>query len=517
MSQDAVTNNGGRGFLSIGRSLAVNAKRFPHKVAVHDARRSMTYKDLNEHVNQLAYALAELGLKKGEHVAILFGNTIEHLLTIYAAAKLGAVSVVLDAKWKPNEIVRALRFFDCSLLACENLAGGAVTPDAVDGLKYGALSWEGGDASAGMAGLMKGQPVTEYPSTVGDEDLFMIMLTAGTTGTPKGCRVNHKTYALQSMNASIGRGCNEFSRELAVVPIYYNSGRSTVLAHLFFGGTVYLRNRFDPRETLELIEREKISSLALASTMCHRLLQLPELGSTDTRSITALRKAGLPFTRKMVEELMERFTPAIFQGYASTDAGQSTFLRPHEQLEKIGSSGRPIWGVEVDVVNERHDPLPAGQEGEIRVRGPLVCQGYYKNPEEEAKRFIDGWYYSGDIGRFDDDGYLYVVGRMKDIIKTGSINVAPKEVEEILLLHPHVVDAAVVGEPHPEWGEAIKAYVVARDGQGVTAADLMRFCKEYLADYKVPKQIHLVKDLKRNELGKVSTKDLQAQGSERSC
>jgi acyl-CoA synthetase (AMP-forming)/AMP-acid ligase II len=243
--------------------------------------------------------------------------------------------------------------------------------------------------------------------------------------------------------------------------------------------------------------------------MCHRLLQLPDLASHDARSITALRKAGLPFARKMVEDLLKRFTPNIFQGYASTDAGQATLLRPDDQLAKIGSSGRPIWGVEVEVVNERHDPRPAGQEGEIRVRGPLVCQGYYNNPEEEAKRFIEGWYYSGDIGCFDADGYLYVVGRMKDIIKTGSINVAPKEVEEILLLHPAITDAAVVGEPDSEWGEAIKAYVVVADGKGVAEADLMRFCREYLADYKVPKQIKFVKDLKRNELGKVSTKDLQ--------
>jgi acyl-CoA synthetase (AMP-forming)/AMP-acid ligase II len=163
------------------------------------------------------------------------------------------------------------------------------------------------------------------------------------------------------------------------------------------------------------------------------------------------------------------------------------------------------------VVDERHDPVPAEREGEIRVRGPLVCQGYYNNPDEEAKRFIAGWYYTGDIGRFDSDGYLYVVGRMKDIIKTGSINVTPKEVEEILLLYPDVVDAAVVGEPDAEWGEAIKAYVVVREGKRLTETDLIKFCKEYLAGYKVPKQIKIVRDLKRNELGKVTAKVLEEQ------
>ena len=186
------------------------------------------------------------------------------------------------------------------------------------------------------------------------------------------------------------------------------------------------------------------------------------------------------------------------------------FLRPEEQLLKIGSSGRPIWGAEVEVVNDQHDPLSMGQEGEIRVRGPNVCQGYYKNPEEQKKRFIDGWYYTADIGRFDDDGYLYVVGRMKDIIKTGSINVAPKEVEEVLLFHPDVGDAAVVGVADPEWGESIQAYVVLRRQHAIDERRQIKFAKEYLADYKAPKRIRFVEDLKRNELGKVTAINLSA-------
>jgi acyl-CoA synthetase (AMP-forming)/AMP-acid ligase II len=498
------------GFLSIERSVAVNAKRFPRKTAVHDAHRSITYAKFNDEVNRLVTVLRDFGVQKGDHAAVLFGNTIEHLIVIYALARTGAVSVVLDIKWKPREITGAIRFFDCAILLYDGAYGSAVRPEATRELRLGAFEWRPADKDGpGLEALMRAAAATEEPAAVGDEDLFMIMLTAGTTGTPKGCIVNHKTYALQCMNSAIGRGCNEFSKELSVVPISYNSGRSTVLAHLFFGGTVYLRDRFDARETLELVRREKITSLALASTMCHRLLQLPDVESYDTSSITALRKAGLPFTRKMVEDLIQRVTPNLFQGYASTDAGQATFLRPHEQLAKIGSSGRPIWGVEVDVVDERHDPLRAGTDGEIRVRGPLVCQGYYNNPEEQAKRFIDGWYYSGDIGRFDADGYLYVAGRIKDIIKTGSINVAPKEVEEILLLHPRVVDAAVVGEPDPEWGEAIKAYVVLSNPEGAGEADLMRFCKEYLADYKVPKRIQAVADLRRNELGKINARLLE--------
>jgi len=494
-----------RGFLTMGRSLAVSAKRFPEKIAVHDPDGKISYLELNQNANQLAYGLRDLGVAKGHHVAILFGNSIAHLTTIYAIAKLGAVSVVLDIKWKAREVLQALQSFDCDLLLYDSAYTSAVTPETLRALRFGGFC-----LSDKSSGLTKGQPVTEFACDVKDDDLFMIMLTAGTTGIPKGCMVNHRTYAVQCMNSAIGRGCNEYSKELSVVPIYYNSGRSAVLAHLFFGGTIYLRKKFDARDTLELVQREKISSLGLASTMCHRLLQLPDLESYDMSSIRALRKAGLPFTRKMVEELIGRVTPNVFQGYASTDAGQATFLRPEEQLLKIGSSGRPIWGAEVEVVNDQHDPLSAGQEGEIRVRGPNVCQGYYKNPEEQKKRFIDGWYYTGDIGRFDEDGYLYVVGRMKDTIKTGSINVAPKEIEEVLLFHPEVVDAAVVGIADPEWGEVAQAYVVLRRQNAIDESQLIKFVKEYLADYKAPKKIHFVEDLKRNELGKVSAINLSA-------
>ncbi|HEY7165631.1 MAG TPA: AMP-binding protein [Candidatus Binatia bacterium] len=487
------------GYLAIPRSLAVNARRFPDKVAIHDIKDSITYRELNSKVNRLAHGLGELGVGKGNHVALLFGNTIDHVAALYAVARAGAAAVVLDLKWKGREVLQALKAFDCDLLLYDGAFSSAVPPETLQVLKFG-----GYDLAAGDCPLIADQPDAPFPSPTRDEDLFMIMLTAGTTGTPKGCMVNHRTYAVQCMNSAIGRGCSESSKELSVVPIYYNSGRSTVIAHLFFGGTVYLRERFDARETLELIQREKISSLGLASTMCHRLLQLPDLEKYDLSSIRALRKAGLPFTRKMVEELIARVTPNIYQGYASTDAGQATFLRPDEQLAKIGSSGRAIWGAEVEVVDGNHEPLPGGKDGEIRVRGPNVCQGYYKNPEEQAKRFIDGWYYTGDIGRFDEDGYLYVVGRIKDIIKTGSINVAPKEVEEVLLFHPGIADAAVVGVSDPEWGELIQAYVVARPAHNLDEAQLIKFAREYLADYKVPKRICFVADLQRNELGKLA-------------
>jgi acyl-CoA synthetase (AMP-forming)/AMP-acid ligase II len=508
----AVTpSNMDKGFLCIGRSLTVNSKRFPNKIALQELERKVTYREFNQKVNQLCHGLKGLGLRKGDHVAILMGNKIEHMIVLYAAAKIGAVAVVLDVKWISREIGQALDFFNCNLLIYDAIYQSKL-PSDLDHLNFGAFAGAGGAATApSIDDLMKDSVSDEPDERVQDENLFMIMLTGGTTGTPKGCLVNHKTYAVHCQTSAVTRGVDENSKELVVVPIYYNSGRATAIAHLYFGGTLYLRDRFDPRETLEIVQNEKITSLALASTMVHRILEIPDLDSYRTDSIKALRKAGLPFTRSMVEGLVKHVTPNLFQSYASTDAGQVTLLKPHEQLTKIGSSGRPIWGVEVEVVDDSSDPLPAGHDGEIRVRGPNVCQGYYKNPDENARSFRDGWYYTGDLGRFDPDGYLYVVGRKKDIIKTGSINVAPREVENILLNHPQIDDAAVFGVPDPEWGEVIKALVVRKFGSTVREDTLRAYCKENLAGYKVPKVIEFVSQLPRNSLGKVTLQALPAQ------
>ncbi|MDH3241961.1 MAG: AMP-binding protein, partial [Alphaproteobacteria bacterium] len=271
---------------------------------------------------------------------------------------------------------------------------------------------------------------------------------------------------------------------------------------IYIGATVYVLARFDPERVATIIDREKIKAVALAPTMCARLLKLPNLERYDFSSLTALRKAGSPFSRAMTEETIARITPHIYQTYATTETGCVTLLKPEEQLSKVGSSGRPVWGVEADVVDGDGAVLPRGREGEIRVRSPNVCMGYYKNPELEAETIRDGWFHTGDLGRFDSEGYLSIVGRTKDLIKTGSINVAPREIETTILAMDGIDDAVVFGVPDPEWGEAVKAVVVAKAGAAVTAEGIARHCKETLAGYKVPKHIEFSDQIERNALGK---------------
>ena len=493
------------GLSTIGRSLAVSAKRFPTKTAVSHPRGALTYRELDDRANQLAHCLIERGIGPGQHVAVLFDNTVEHVIALYAVAKAGAVSVVLDVKWVARELTQALSLFDCDLLLMDQLYESRIAAEAAALLKRGIVAFDRDDpARSEFDQAFAKYPATEPAVNIADEDVFMIMLTSGTTGLPKGCIKTHKSYSHSCAIASIGRLINHESSELVVVPIYYNSGRMSLISQLSFGGTVHMREKFDPKDVLETIQREKITCIALAPTQCSALLEYPDLDTYDKSSLQMLRKAGLPFQRRDVKKVIERFCANLYQSYGGTEFSQGTLLRPSEQLSKIGSSGRAMWDTEVEIVDENRKPLRAGQDGEIRVRGPSVCQGYYKNEEANRTTFIDGWYYSGDIGHMDDDGYLYIVGRKKDIIKTGGINVAPREVEDVILAFPEVEDVAIIGVPDDKWGEMIKALVVLKPGKKLNESEIAERCGEKLSRYKIPKVIQYVDELPRSPLGKIT-------------
>lgn len=492
-----------RDFSSIGRGLRISASRFPDRPALVEVDRlSLTYQELDRGANRLAHELADRGIAKGDHVAVLSENSVEHMVALYAINRLGAVSVVLDPKWTAFEVTRALDFFDCRLLILDAALSDRVTPKADGVLELGRLAYETRAGRCDLLDQAAGRPATEPGADIDDHELSTIVLTSGTTGFPKGVMRSHRNIEVGCINGVLGKAQDAHNSELAVVPLYYGSGRGSVTGQIYIGATVYVLPRFDPERVASMIDTEKIKAIALAPTMCARMLKLPNLERYDFSSLTALRKAGSPFPRAMAEETIARITPHLYQTYATTETGCVTLLKPEEQLTKFGSSGQPVWGVEVGLVDEDGRALPQGEEGEIRVRSPNVCMGYYKNPELEAEVIRDGWFHTGDLGRFDADGYLSIVGRTKDLIKSGSINVAPKEIENTLLAMEGIEDAVVFGVPDPEWGEAVKAVVVAKPGAGITADAIARRCKETLAGYKVPKHVEFADHIERNALGK---------------
>jgi acyl-CoA synthetase (AMP-forming)/AMP-acid ligase II len=492
-----------RGYAAIGRGLRVSAQRFPEKPALIELDRfALSYRELDVGANRLAHLLRRNGIEKGDHVAVLSDNSVEHMVALYAIARAGAVSVALDPKAMAADVGEYLRFFDCRLLIVDSALQDRVPPGCAPEL--GLFAYRKDPHRCDLLDQARGFPAEEPNTEVRDADVCTLILTSGTTGFPKGVMRTHRNVEMGCINGALGKSQDDTGRELAVVPLYYGSGRGSVLGQIYLGGTVYVMPQFDPEQTAWIIAREKISAVAFAPTMCHRLLQVSNLDRFDFRSLLSLRKAGSPFTEPMARELIAKVTPNLYQGYASTESGSVTLLRPHEQLVKVGSSGRLVWGVEVELRDEAGRPVSRGAEGEICVRGPNVFQGYYKNPEEEAKALCGGWYRTGDLGRFDNEGYLYVVDRIKEMIKTGSINVSPREVENAILALDWVDDAAVIGVADPEWGEAIKAVVVLKRDAVLTEDEIARHCRTKLAGYKVPKRFAFTDRIERNALGKVT-------------
>lgn len=496
-----------KNFLLMGDGLRRNAYKFPVKIAAKDRFRQITYGELNERVNRLAHGLLSMGVRKGDSVALMVGNRIEHLEIIFATAKIGALAIPLDIKWRALELGSVVSFFEPVALllqqeCVEEFEKAKATHD-LSFLKPVVVS----DLSYG--GLLDGQSATEPSANVGEDDPFAVLLTSGTTGFPKGCLATHRTFVFHCINNAIEKGLGVHDCALLASPIYFNAGRSFTLGVIYFGGTMILHERFEAVEVLRTIEREKVTYMGAVPTMCERMLQVPGVENYDTSSMRCLAITGGKVHEPILQGLRKHLTPNVYRTYAATDSGQMAISRPSDMEKNPLSAGRPVWCVELRIVDESGTPVRVKEVGEVICKSPLATHGYYKNPEATRAVFRDGWFYTGDLGYFDEEGYLYIGGRKKDMIKSGGISIYPLEIESVLYSHPAVLEAAVIGVPDPEWGESVKAVVLLKEGSRIQGEELIRFCKERLAPYKAPKSVEIVSSLPHTEIGKVAKQKLR--------
>jgi len=495
--------------LLMGDGLRRNASKFAVKIAAQDRFRQITYGELNARVNQLAHGLLSLGVCKGDSVAVMVGNRVEHLEILFATAKIGVLAIPLDIKWKALELGSVLSFFEPKALVLqkeciEEFENAKKTHD-LRFLKPAVIA----DLSYG--GLLVGQSSEEPFVQVSEDDPFAILLTSGTTGFPKGCLTTHRTFVFHCINNAIEKGLGVHDKALLSSPLYFNAGRSFTLGIVYFGGTIILHERFDAAQVLQTIERERVTYIGAVPTMCERMLRAQEAKKSDTSSIRCLAITGGKVHPSVLEGLKKNITPNVYRTYASTDSGQMAISKPEDMETKANAAGRPVWCVELRIVDDNDHPLPVNEVGEIVCQSPLATHGYYKNPEATSASFRDGWFYTGDLGYFDEECYLFVVGRKKDMVKSGGISIYPLEIESVLYAHPEVLEAAVIGVPDAEWGEAVKAVIVLREGATVRSEALIAFCKDKLAPYKVPKSIAIVASLPHTEIGKVAKEKLKAE------
>lgn len=487
----------------MGEGLRRNAWKFPLKTAARDRFRAISYGELNARVNRLARGLLALGVRKGDGVAVSVGNRIEHLEIIFATAKIGALAIPLDVKWKALELASVLAALEPQFLILQEDSASeferAKDLKQIDSVRTIALS-----ADRSYGGLLDNQSAAEPDVGIDEDDPFAVLLTSGTTGFPKGCLATQRTFVFHCINNAIEKGLGAHDTAILSSPIYFNAGRSFTLGIIYFGGTVILHERFDAEEVLRTIEREKVTYVGAVPTMCERMLRVLEDRKYDTSSLRCLAITGGQVHPSILEALRTRVTPNIYRTYASTDSGQMAISKPADMERKPTAAGRPVWCVDLRVVDDAGQPVNIGDVGEIICQSPLATHGYYKNPEATSASFRDGWFYTGDLGYFDEEGFLFVAGRKKDMVKSGGISIYPLEIESVLYSHPEVLEAAVIGVPDAAWGEMVKAVVVKKPDARIDAEILLAFCKERLSGYKVPKAVEFRDSLPHTEVGKVN-------------
>ena len=488
--------------LLMGDGLRRNAYKLPVKIAAQDRFRQITYSELNSRVNQLAHGLLSMGVGKGDSIAVMVGNRVEHLEILFATAKIGALAIPLDIKWKALELGSVVSFFKPSALILQQECVAAL--ERARSIKDLSFLKSIVIADLRYGGLLDGQSTAEPEVRVSEDDPFAVLLTSGTTGFPKGCLTTHRTFVFHCINNAVEKGLGVHDRAILASPIYFNAGRAFTLGIVYYGGTIFLHERFDAEDVLKTIEREKITYMGAVPTMCERMLQVPGVENYDTSSLRCLAITGGKVHEPILQALRKQITPNIYRTYASTDSGQMAISKPADMDKQPLAAGMPVWCVDLRIVDENNNPVAVNEVGEIICQSPLATEGYYMNPEATNASFRDGWFYTGDLGYFNEEGYLFVVGRKKDMVKSGGISIYPLEIEGVLYQHPEVIEAAVIGVSDHQWGEALKAVVVLKEGSQVSGEALMQFCKEQLASYKVPKSVDIVAALPHTEVGKVN-------------
>jgi acyl-CoA synthetase (AMP-forming)/AMP-acid ligase II len=499
--------------LNMGDALLRNAQRFPNKLALDDGRVKRTYLDLQSRTNRLGNYFLRQGICPGDRVALSCGNRAEHLEVIFALAGIGVTAVPFDPHWSRQESDAMLNFFAPRAFVIEKRHETADTADLVlDRLGAKSVLFIGG------AFTPQATPYEEAISTASPENNgidvdgnqpFIIMITSGTTGFPKGCIINHETYALRSLNNAISKGLNDKERGLLVLPLHFNAGRQSAMTLLYLGGTIFLQDKFDEESFVSTIERERITYTIIVPAIGERLLRYPRLDHFDKSTLSFVGISAGHLSPALAGAMMERVSPQIYEAYASTDCGQITIIKPEDRAEHGDSVGQPIWAVVLKIVDDHERELPLRQAGEIFVRTPMAIDGYYRNPEATKEFFSHGWCRTGDIGFLDDEGYLHVSGRKKSMIKSAGISIFPEEIEVVLRAHADVAEVAVVGCRHPEWGESVKALVIPKTGAIVEPEDIIEYCKRFMAHYKAPKVVEVVSSLPRTALGKIDRGKLE--------
>jgi long-chain acyl-CoA synthetase len=504
------------------------ARFYPDNTATNFAGRKQTYREFQQRVVKLAHGLRERGIGPGDRVALYLLNCPRFIETAFACFEIGAAIVPLNTRLAADELVFILNDAECAAFITHQPLE-AATPSFRNRLQ-GIRDYIGdGEEFFSYESLFKKEPASLSESATSEDDLAGLFYTSGTTGQPKGVMLSHRNIWMNAMHTLVARQTESNAVFLYVAPMFHLATFPAIINLTLSGGTHAILEKFDLTALMETIERERVTSTVLVPTMINFLIHHPEFHKFDSSSLCRITYGASPMPLEVLKRAMQLLPQVEFaQGYGQTESSPLlTVLSKDDHaidasdasLQRLKSCGRPVIGVEVEVVDEDDRPLGPNQIGEVVARGPNVMLGYWKRSEETAATLRNGWLHTGDMGMFDDAGYLYLVDRKKDMIITGGENVYSTEVENILYQHPAVREAAIIGAPDEKWGEAVMAIVSLKDGAATDENDLIAFCAARLADYKVPKRIEIrSNELPKSATGKILKKELREpywQGRER--
>ena len=499
--------------MNLSQVVAHHADRYPDRVAVSMGDEEITYPELYARVQRCAGALRELGVGRSDIVGVLLHNCVDLVELMLASAHLGAIFMPLNWRLAGPELAYIADHAGARALVSE--------PELRD--LFDDLHGQGGDRiwiTLGEdadrwrsldAAREQADPVLE-PAEVGGDDVMRLMYTSGTTSRPKGVMITYANLYWKSAGQVVELEMTGRDIGLACGPLYHVGALDMVTTNmLHVGGRTHILRRFEAGAVLDAIQQQGITVTWFAPAMVNAVIAADDLGARDLGSMRLIQNGGEKMPMPLIKKVLDAFPNAWFSdayGLTETVSGD-TYLNKGKSLDKLGSVGKPILFTEIRIADEHDNPVPAGEVGQILVRGPKVCKGYWKDEKATEEALRGGWLHTGDLGTLDEDGYLFVVDRLKDMIISGGENIASSEVERVVYEHEAVVEAAVVGSPHERWGEVPVAYVVLREGASVSDDELDAHCRERLAKYKTPKGFRFIDALPRNPSGKVLKRELR--------
>ncbi|MBC7289289.1 MAG: long-chain fatty acid--CoA ligase [Armatimonadetes bacterium] len=482
--------------------------------------RHISYGALSEAVGALQAGLMEMGVRPGDRLAMMLPNSPEFAITFFAAQACGAEVVLLNILQAPPEIAYVINDSGARWLVAAGVFEDRLkeTIPQCPGLRgivaAGPVSLPQAATLEALISANAGTPIT--PAERSPEDVAVLLYTSGTTGRPKGAMLSHRNVIWDAWAANQTLHVGPTDVFMGALPLFHAYGFTVNLTlPTLVGACQVLMQRFAAVRCLELIEAHRATVLAAVPTMFQLMLRARRQPDYDLSSLKVGVSGGAPVPIEVLHEFERRFGTYMLEGYGPTEAAPVVSVNPRYGVRKFGSVGPPLPGIEVKVVDDNDQTLPVGEVGELCVRGPNVMLGYWNAPELTAQAIRDGWLHTGDLARLDEDNYIYIVDRKKDLIIVGGLNVYPREVEDVIYELPQVAEAAVVGVPHSIKGEDVVAYVAFKEGQHLNPEHILDHCRRHLAPFKVPREIVIVNELPKSLIGKILRSEVRKMARER--